>query len=209
MTLLAVGDILEARTIMSLDEQLGINVRHWRVKSIDMGAPVLSRVAVELSGQSSAEYKVALTSKAQYHGVGVRRLTPTPTLEAVSDAAAGPGVGGPTPQAKQVTGIITLRSDTPGRRARGRMYIPFPATDANEANGNPTAAYLANLDDLGNDHVGDVIIDDLAGNVATITSIVWSKKFSQFYPITGKTVRDKWATQRRRGDYGATNEAPF
>lgn len=86
--------------------------------------------------------------------------------------------------------------------------MPFPAESQNDADQTPTAAYLVVLFN----YTSVAIASLLAGvnpNTNTLESIVYNRASGTGIPITSFTARDKWATQRRRGDYGRTNILPI
>ena len=204
---LAVGDILEGRTYCLVNDQLGIIVKHMKVTSIDSGTPTLAGVALTWGNYVATVLADCMSSAANFRGVGVRRLTPTKSLEALDATDATSGNRGPNLAPTQVCGIITIRTETPGPKARGRMYVPFIAQADITAAGKPAAALVTAMESLGDNYIG-TSSQGTVGDTCTVEHGVYSKKFSTFYPGTVRVARDEFATQRRRGDYGATNASP-
>lgn len=122
-------------------------------------------------------------------------------------ANQGALAGDPLP--KQVSGIITKRTGNPGSKGRGRCYIPFPTEGVNDATGVPTAAYTTLLSNLAAALQQNLLIG-LAPNTTTLSPCVFrrSNPASSFLVLSHQQ-RNRWATQRRRGDYGKSNVSPF
>lgn len=202
---LALNDLLEFKVYCSLGAQLAINVLHYRVTAITGASTTTASAAARLEFLIQAEYKALLVALATFRGVGVKRLFPsTPTIEEFSSIASGLGDVGGDPLPKQSAGIITKQTGLAGRANRGRMYIPFPGEDSNDGDGDPTAAYVGDLGALA------AILEvpqtvGTAPNDATIQPILYHRLDGSFTFLTNFLPRNKWGTQRRRGDYGKTN----
>jgi len=207
MPTLALDNILEITHFCRLGTQLGENVRHFGVTAVGGLSLDVSDIPNLWFANVQAQYSDAISADAQFVGIAVRRIIPTKTLYYFSTTApvTGGGTGGVLPLA--VSGVITLRSDTPGQSARGRAYIPFPAEDDSD-DGHPNANYVTNLGAVAGKFLGFTVLTS-GGNSVTLQSGVWSRKLSFFFPITVVVPKNKWATQHPRGDYGQENPAPF
>lgn len=204
----AINEIYEMRAYTLMGGQAGINVLHFRVAAFAGSGASDVQIADAWNQAIAATLKACMSSTASFRGVGVRRLKPTLSVETFSILNQGSGGVAGDPLPKQITGISTLRTLTPGRRGRGRIYVPFPAESQNDADQTPTAAYLVVLFN----YTSVAIASLLAGinpNTNTLESIVYNRASGTGIPITSFTARDKWATQRRRGDYGRTNILPI
>lgn len=207
MTLLAVGDLYQARLYVTMQEQTGIIVRHYRISDIT-GGPTDADLADAVDAKVSVTLKDCLVQLASYRGVGVQRINPLPkTVEVFNTMGQGVGTQAGEPLPKQVCAVITLRTQFAGPRYRGRAFVPFPAEADNGADAKPTAAMLARLV-LFADKLDDALVVPPLGGGAAIP-VVYSRKFGTREDILQASVRSRWGTQRRRGDFGATNISPI
>jgi len=216
MPTLANDEIYEVKFYFNYANQVAQNVLHYRISAV-AGSPTDAMLADVLDTTFAPAFGDCLSQHATYAGVGVSRLRPLPRTIPVYDndgEGAGGVLGDPLP--KQVCGVITKRTALAGVRFRGRMYVPFPGEADNEATtGIPSVGYVANLDVLGA-LLDNVLAVGAGGNTASANPVLWNRatttptvQAETFTPITGFRSRGIWGTQRRRGDYGATNQLPF
>jgi hypothetical protein len=156
-------------------------------------------------------YTPALANSALFWGCTLQRfLNGIATSDQVADnvAVEPPGTGGPTPLPGQVSGMLTKRTGFPGRSGRGRIYIPFPSDAFVEPTNNvPTAAYVGKLQQIANFYAADFSF--VAGGTSyTFQPVLFRKKTKTVTPLTAVQTRPRWATQRRRGNYGRVNVPP-
>lgn len=204
-----VGDIYEVRFVCELPPQISVNVWHMRVSAVTGAGANDQAIADSIDTRMSMAFKGLLSDDAVYRGVGSKKISPAPLgVEFVGNLGAGAGTNIGVPLPKQITGLITKRTLFPGGQGRGRMYVPFPNEENSEAPGVPTVAYRNLMATLANLFVGNQTAGPI-GNQVTFVYGVYSRVSSTFSDITGGIVRAKWATQRRRGDYGRSNVAPF
>lgn len=104
---------------------------------------------------------------------------------------------------KQVSGLITWYTDVASRAGRGRSYIPFPSAADTDGNGAPSTDYLIALGNLSDDLAAYMTYP--AGDSDISMSLVVLSAGLGDQPVTSYTRRDRFATQRRRGDYGQPN----
>jgi hypothetical protein len=128
----------------------------------------------------------------------------TPTLFAAAIMAPGTALGNPQPQ--QVAGLITRRVNLPKNNNRGRVYIPFPSTAGTSTVERPSAAYIALLTTL-----QQALLPTTAP--ANVGGQQWSPVLYKLGAVAGNALisalpSNKWATQKRRGDYGIPNVIP-
>lgn len=197
--------------------QLGLNVVYYRVTTDD-NMPVDSHAI--LSGYDIAVaplYLAMLGSDCEYYGSQIQSVTTpifAPDNTSVNQAQSATGS---LSLPNQVSGIITKRSGLAGRAHRGRMYIPFPAQIFDSGTGFPTLAYIALLQAIATQTLTSQTYPSLiTANNGTLVPQVYGKQ--QLVPpfnaahqedVTGYTVQPRWATQRRRGQYGAFNALPW
>lgn len=202
------GNILEVRFVSQKDEQVAYNVRHYRVSSLGGQGTTLQEIIDALDVKFHADYKALLSIDATYLGMDARRVWSDTTSPRFSNANQGSGdvTGDPLPT--QTAGLISLRTDLPGGSGRGRMYVPFPGELDNDASGKPTTSYTGRLADLGDALTDDVIVN-VGADSTTLQPVVFDRQLAGWNAITGRVVRAKWATQRRRGSFGRPNVPPF
>lgn len=208
---MAVGDIFEFRLFTSFNEQIAINVLHYKEQTptnpfaLDHNS-VLAAIATAIE----PVFIDCVTADATYEGCTLQRIFPTvaPVVTNVLGSAAGDG--GATPTGRQLSGIITKRTVIAGRRGRGRIYVPFPAADTvTDDTGMPTAAYVALLQELA-DEMEDEQTVSVGADTLGFKPCVYNRDDPAASPlITTCLARSKFATQRRRGDYGRANSLPF
>lgn len=201
-----VNDVIEAVVVSQQQEQAGLCVLHYRVASVTPPEPTILSIATQLDSELHVAWKAMMNGVAQYLGVSAQRVFPLPPgLRVGASPNSGPGTALGEAMPKQVTGFVKRLSFAGGRRGRGRNYIPFPAEGDNDADSTPTAGYIGRLDALAS-ILDNVITVTEAGGELTLQPGV----FSRTAPITIFDVAvvesvDRWATQRRRGDFGRTN----
>jgi len=212
MTPVNVGDVFKVTFVTSCDGQLGLNVKQFRVESADVPSADLQGLLNGICDEIAIRYTNILTNTATFRGA---YATPLPNLVGVaptiSTNSAGAGTAGGNPLPMQVTGIATLRTTLAGRANRGRIYVPFPPTDAleNGTEQRPTVAYKNSVQSLASFFVGlnEITSPD---NPAEVWEIRWGLGVgAAFRQFDSAVARQKFATQRRRGNYGRHNEIPF
>lgn len=184
------------------NNQLGLNVLHYRVTALAGPAPSESSCAITLETQFASSMIALLSGQASFMGVNIQQILPILGLPVKSTLLANSGSGGTPVLPKQVCGLITKRTDFGGRHNRGRFYVPFPSEADNFSQGVPEAAYVTLLGALGIKIASGVSI----GGSTTFTPIVFQKANpAASNIITGYTQGIRWANQHRRGDFGALN----
>jgi hypothetical protein len=213
-----VGDVWKVSFWSTLLEQAAVNVRYWRVIAQPGGEPSPLAIAGFFSATFHAIYKAVLANTAFFHGVHAMKWRPAPPqVGSVNTVNQGPGTAGTEALPKQVSGIITLTTGNATRRGRGRVYVPFPSEAHSNPNGNPLQLYTDQLVNLAVSFRLELSM--IGGNTDTTFRPVL---FGRARPaignrpalpeiitdITGAVARPKFATQRRRGNYGRPNSAP-
>jgi len=204
------GDVVEVRVVCHIPEQIAVNRRYFRITN-SVGAGIDTDVlASDLDNLLDNPYKVIMPATANYRGISVQRVFPgARTIASVSVALAGAGtaIGGLQPA--QVCALGALRTDLAGRKFRGRVYAPFPSDNFQGANGKPTPAFVTGpLQTLTDNWVGTITFG-LPPDEADGVSILFKPPSGPQTDITAGIARTEWATQRRRGGFGAQNIVPF
>jgi hypothetical protein len=210
-TPLVTGDVWQLKVYTYQGNQLGLNVLFYRL-GISTGSPTAENQIQSIYTQIGAVLLPLLENTAIYYGLGLTRWMVRPTPSAIyyqNGGAAGAAGAGPLPG--QTTGMITKLTGLGGRANRGRVYVPFPARAS--ATGSPlipTVGYVTALAAY-----AGVILTNLTTTDGGLNGQTWLpvlKHGNAFPPsvtlINGATPRQKWATQRRRGDYGRANQIP-
>lgn len=205
---MAVGDILKVVQYMGSEEQMGLNVRHYRVSAEVTGGASLTEIANALKAIFAPLYQVCLSSSAFHRTVGVQVIRPLPIgNEAFAGAFNDVGLRTGDPLPKQVSGLISLRTALAGRRNRGRVYVPFPAETSNNSSSEPDAVYIEGLGGIGTAHVAPRTVVGATGTT-TIVPVIFRRVAGTTQDVVSFRVRLFWATQRRRGDFGKPNVLP-
>jgi hypothetical protein len=188
------------------DGQYGLNIRYYLVDQVEGASGTEFEMANILKTDLGTLYQPLINDEAIFLGVSVRNLTQLPPPAAVTSSGGSlAGTGGTPPLPTQVAGIITLRSGLAGRAHRGRLYIPFPSGDSNDADTDrPNAGYIAAATALANELILPKLIGTLPDR-CRIVPIIKQAAVIDTDPIRAAEPRELWATQRRRGDYGARN----
>lgn len=204
--LLALNDLIRSKVYCSMDDQLALNVRHWKVTNLIAGAPILEELPGPMSTILGPLYRDIMAGAARYRGFGLQRIHPLPVgMEVSSAEESGTGTNETQPLPPQTCGLLSFFSTQAGRRYRGRTYLPFPTEDFNDGSGRPTGAYLLGASLIGERYRNPWTIVGASGTV-TITPVVnWT---GVPLAVDGYRYREWWATQRRRSGFGAAN-IPF
>lgn len=209
-TTLAIGDVLEVKFNCWQPNQLGINALHYIVTGPVTGTPTLEAISDQLSSNAANLYAQLISQDSFYCGLQSRRIAggaPTGVYTSILGNAAGQAPGEDLPQV--VSGIITKRTGLPGRRNRGRVYLPFPTETDNAAAGVPSVAYRAKLSQWATLLLEPMTITTFGGSSLVLTPGVHHRVGNTTTIVTGWTAQPKWASQHRRGGYGKLNPRPF
>lgn len=206
---MAVGDILEMRVLCVSGDQIGVNVRHYRVNTEVAPIPTHLDIANSLDNVFAPLYKEVLSSLATFRGIGIHKVFPLPpTVEAQSTLNVGPGLRTGDILPSQTSGVVSLRTALAGRRFRGRAFIPFPAEVSNDAAGVPNGAYQINLGLIMNALIASRNVNVGLGSVGLVP-VIYRRIAHTSTDIQTGIARTIWGTQRRRGSFGAANIPPF
>lgn len=202
------GDVHEVRIVCKAGTQYSTNVRHFRVTGVPTAGVLEADLPLYYGPKISNVLKGCIAAEAVIYGYGVRKILPTVGVEYLDKpvALAGTGTGGLLPE--QTAGVISLRTTLPGKKFRGRMYVPFPHGSANDVNGRPTAIYTGNIGVLGDMFYGSETWTNGA-NSFTSTGVVYHRGPKTETTLSSIIVRKDWGTQRRRSQINHPDRAPF
>jgi len=205
MANVAVGELYRCVLYTRADDQLGLMVRHFRIAGINAGVPTELGICNQQELLLAGLVKPLMAGTAEWRGLTIQKISPLPSrVEVFSNAALGGGTAGAVLMPRQVSGLVKLGSENAGRANRGRLYIPFPATTDDTVDGHPSAGYQVNAAALADALIGS----KLAGPVGNTANIIWVVRHAPAFTttdLTTRVVRERWATQKRRGDFGRPN----
>ena len=209
-TVISVADNIMVQVLCTFPGQIASTLRNWVVESIvGAGSVTFGDIATAMDSDFAPLYKALLCNPASYYGVAVRRFAPVlanPDSWAYSKANTGIGTAGAIPLATQSTGLLHIT--TTKLKGRGRVYLPFPSASDAQADGTATAGYLTRANALGTYLSGNVLVVNGA-TTATLRPVIYVASSAAFLPVDTVTARDAWATQQRRGSFGALNALPW
>jgi hypothetical protein len=206
-----VNDLYQARIICFQGSQIAVNIRHYVVTNVTGVEGTANNLATIIDTQFAPHYKPLINSNASYRGVGVKLILPVQGVESAVVMNSGLGSGGVDSLPKQCAGLIQLQTVVGGRHGRGRVYIPFPSEQHSDANGAPTAAYGTLLTTLAADFLLLAVYTS-GPNTTTWAPCIFNRgtgTFIKLNPGGATNSRTKWASQRRRGDFGKSNVLPW
>lgn len=194
---LGVGDVVAVGHYCRQNDQVAINVLHYRIGAITGVGVTDQEVADAQSASAATVYKPILSTSAKFEGVRVQRVFPSklPYVTSVVGSGAGTNVSDPLPT--QAALLVEKRTNTVTMGAYGRAFVPFWCEDCSGTDGRPngTATTLAtnwiNLLLMPSTIVG-------AGGTANFNPVVFSRKFNAPKDITSTKVNASWATHKSR-----------
>lgn len=204
-----VGDTIEVTMWSQDSEQAGLCVFHYRVITAPVGLVKLSAAPGAMFTALSAPFAGCMSLNASVHGFIVKRVRPgIPTIPYFSTSFSIPGTLTGDQLPRQVSGLMTKRTGSPGKSGRGRIYVPFPTEVMSSSAGEPTGPYSTLLGTLRTAMLANVnVVDGI--NTAILSPAVFSRTLGIDSLMTDITARTHWATQRRRGSLGRSNVSPF
>jgi len=114
------------------------------------------------------------------------------------------GVVGNSPIPGNAGAVVSFLTDSSGVRYRGRIYVPWIDISFQHENGTPTDAGVAALQDLGDAWKEFITAADGVASI-DFEQVVYHRATLNSTKVTEVRVRDKWGTQKRRGNYGPPN----
>jgi hypothetical protein len=204
-------DIVEVRIWSSdVGGQAAVNTVHYGVDSVGSPAATDQDLANILEANIATAWKATLWDSATFNGLQVRILARSPLPVGVfANAHAGVGTNGANGFPSQVAGLIQWQTRFTGRRFRGRIYMPFPATGNATSAGQPDNTQLALYVTAGN-----LLLAMTGLSVGGRTAALHLALAHKTNPVTATqiqslTVSSKYGTQRKRGAFGRANSSPI
>jgi len=207
--MVAVHDKYEVKAYCRKGDQAGINVRHFEVVAVTSSGLTDVEIADDLSSLIASAYKPWMAGNAEYLGCTVQNQTTAPfPAPSVSTIGAGIGTRSGDNLPLQVAGQIHLQSANSGRHGRGRVYVPFGSEVFNESGAIVSTVGVVVLDAIGALWKGPLVLSRILRNTA-LGGCIKNRVSGVFTPITRTVPDDRWATQRRRSNFGRQNPIPF
>lgn len=204
-----INDVFQVRILSRLGVQIAYNVLHYEVVTKGGDGAPLSEIAAAMSSVLLPSLFPLVVESALVKGVDVQKIWPLPISVLVpygDDGAQGTVEGDALP--KQTCGVITKRTLKAGPHYRGRLYVAFPGEADNGAAGAPTASYLARLGDWAQ-VLDDTVLAEDGADTNALLPVIYNRNTHETTVIDKCTARNRWGTQRRRGDFGAANIDPW
>jgi len=163
------------------------DVAYWYANNFDAAWKPQLNVGVQILG-----VKIAALAQLPPPASGIARDTDT-------GANASPTLPG------QASYLISLYTNLAGRAYRGRNYVPFPMAVDQDTDNTPKAAVVTALQAVANALYIPQFITTGGGGTMTTTPVIYHRETQDSTPIFSALVQKRYATQRRRGDYGRLN----
>jgi hypothetical protein len=211
------GDIVQIRAVCFTIVQVSLNVTHWRVVSTAGAGTNLAQIATKFSTDLHMFYKAWMPPAASFRGIGATNISGVRSVEQTGVANAGIGtIAGTNLIPEQVSGLISWKTQSAGRHYRGRIYPGFVSAGYIDNVGTLNAAGLTALDGIRTAY-GFIKTVTSGGDQTTLQLCVLHRSTPArpippndlVTDVTSSTRSESLATQRRRGDYGPTNQPPF
>ncbi len=205
----AIGDIAQVRVIYKgAAGEEAINTYHYIVTTVGATPATDHDIAQAFDGANASAIIPALPTDCKYDGVEVSLITYIPAFVTQrAGALAGPGTWASIAMGQQVSGIISWFTRLAGPKFRGRLFFPFPGVSAILA-GIPTTAYLSALNAVAVAFFGFTTVS-VSGRTCGLLPVLWHRRTRTFDYIANANLPDKFATQKRRGNYGKNTMPPF
>jgi len=206
---IAINEYIQVRFYCQDDEQGSVNTFMLQCVARTALGITDKELADRLDITVGVLFPAILNNNASYRGVGVKSMNIGPgRAEVFSKVSAGVGTAGAEALPRQTAGLVSFYTGYPGRRGRGRMYMPFPAQDDNQATGHPVAGYVTAVESLVDALLGLGLVIGAAGD-CTFIPVLYHREAASGDKIETRIVRAVWATQRRRGAEGSANVSPI
>lgn len=201
--------------------QVSINTIYQKITTIVGAAPTVGSWASLFDAAIAPFAKSVMPTNVDYVGTDYQDIssTPYPTPHGVTTNAGAGTYADANVNANQVSGLISLRTGLAGPHYRGRIYLGFTPASSQNAAGQMVAAYEV----VGNLYAQFLQNAITVGVAPAVTSETVVRSQLPILPIPplppffntdyNTVVRAfcprKFATQRRRGQFGRINPRPL
>lgn len=198
MATLTVGDILKVRVACINLVQSAFNITHFRVTATAGVSAEDDVVATYFNTLLAPLYKAILSTKAEYIGVGVQKISPDPMfVEVVDISLRGFGSSVANAMPPQIAGLGRKFTRFARQPHRGYTYLPFPGDSDNAPTGGPGAPYITRAEAIMAVY-GGTHTPGAAGNTSTLAPIIFHSNDNTYTEIISTDVKKVWSNQKRR-----------
>lgn len=219
---MAVGDNWKVVVCCYTPTQISLNNFYLQTLSEGANPPTAAAVAEAVDAVMAPLYKPWMSSLASYRGVAASKVAiplPAPVAAISRD---GPGTGTAFLAPTQTSGLISFKTGFAGNHYRGRVFPGLPDNNFVTATGALSAGGLAVLVPLASAYLTLFsAVDIVAPFGAGVLALTVRNAFQTDPPVdppvftigyervVATFARSRFATQRRRGQFGRTNVLPF
>jgi hypothetical protein len=219
----ALGNVYQIRAYCYDIPPIQLAVNTWYMQITDatgVGTMTEQSMTDSLSILWAARYKPCISNGSSYYGLSAQFISgPKPLPVALTSIAGqGIGTGGAGTLPNQVTGLISFKTALAGKHYRGRIYTPFLPKPAADVDGLMTTAFAAII--TANMANFFPALESIVSGANSVTGAYFVRAAIQvalpplpktitYNRITRATVPVKFATIRRRGQFGRINPPPF
>jgi len=207
---MALLDKYEIKTYCVSGDQVCINVRNWRTIHEDTGGAFPQEIVDIYSAQVALLHQNWMPVTARFIGCSLQfaNVLPPTIPPFTSSLGAGDGNRSGDLLPKQAAGLIRLKGSLAGRHGRGRLYIGFGTEVWNGPGGTVVGAGLVTLDALRLWYASQHNFVGATG-ATRLEPCLRNRTDNSYTTVVDSIVDDRWATQKRRGDFGRVNPIPL
>ena len=213
---MAIGGKYELTVCCYTASQISLNRTFWMWSGTTGTGPTNAQIAAAFDTHFAATYKGWMSQEALYRGISIRRVATPTEAPFVSVANEGVGTVAGSVLPTQVTGVLSFKTFFAGAHYRGRVYPGFPPTSFQNVLGGMTNAGAVALALISAQYAATVSAG-AGGNTASFTLQVRSVVNNvpplpptiTYNAVQEVLTRNRFATQRRRGQFGRPNTLPF
>lgn len=199
------NDVILVQLNAHANDQLGLMGCHFRATNKVATGASLEDFAAAVDAACGTKLIACMANDADYRWTQVIRIKPVRSVTVINNANTGSGTAGTQLLPTQTCGLVGKLTPFAGRKNRGRCYVPFPAEDDNAATGTPTVGYATRLGLLANEFIKTYTVSDGIGGSWDLIPVLMNESTGLTIDVTSHILRQKWATQRRRGAFGRPN----
>lgn len=212
-TPIVTGDVISVKAWCIFGAQAAVNTFNFQAVAHTGTGSTDATLATEMDLLMNAFYPTFLCDQAVYRGVQIYFMKrsgpfPPPVSSVVSTA---PGVGGTNAIPKNTAMIASYETAVRGPGGRGRLFLPYLATDGMTPQGEPSGALITFV----NAFITGLLTPTVSGTGPNTTTIQWVllkiRKGQPVVPtalVTGQ-ASGKMGQMHKRGDYGKPNQCPI
>jgi len=182
--------------------QMSVNTLYF-IPTINAGFGASSgKVAKAMFDNMKAAWRDCIPVAAELLGAKVQEVLPAPLKlpgVVVEGSLTGTEAGDPMPTGLSIT--ATLQTGFAGISRRGRIFFPFISNVRLDTDGHPEGN-ICNLIKNAIEVITNYTSATVDGTDYSFQWVVYSRTSNLKTPIVNIRVLPKWATQRRRGDFG-------